>query len=225
MIAPVRRLLDLLYPPKCILCRRLLGRDEADLCGPCRLALPVFDGQLHPGPYCSGAVAALRYEGAVRESLLRYKFGGLSQYAAGYAPLLAAACARLPLAEIDAVTWVPVSRRRRWSRGYDQAQLLARAVARQLDKPLRATLRKARHNRPQSAQETAEARRANVLGAYRALPGVAGGRYLLVDDIVTTGATLSEAARTLLTAGAAAVYGAALAAREQRAAGELTENR
>ena len=69
MIAPVRRLLDLLYPPKCILCRRLLGRDEADLCGPCRLALPVFDEQLHPGPYCSGAVAALRYEGAVRESL------------------------------------------------------------------------------------------------------------------------------------------------------------
>ena len=50
MIAPVRRLLDLLYPPKCILCRRLLGRDEADLCGPCRLALPVFDEQLHPGP-------------------------------------------------------------------------------------------------------------------------------------------------------------------------------
>ena len=97
--------------------------------------------------------------------------------------LLAAACARLPLEEVDAVTWVPVSRRRRRQRGYDQAQLLAECLAAELDKPLVSTLTKIRTQPAQSSLETAEARRANVLGVYpgqERQPGnaAAGGRYL-----------------------------------------------
>ena len=211
-----KALLDLLYPPKCVFCRKLLGRDEVEICNRCRLALPVFTGTLETGPYCSGAVASLYYEDLVRESLLRFKFQGMEQYAAAYGKLLAAACAQLPLEEIDAVTWVPVSRRRRRRRGYDQAQLLAKALGSELAKPCLSTLTKVRDNRAQSSLETAEARRANVLGVYGAKEPAAGKKLLLVDDIVTTGATSSEAARTLLTAGASAVYLAAVAARRQQ---------
>lgn len=212
----LRGLLDLLYPPKCVFCRKLLGREEHEICSQCRMELPVFTGKLEPGPYCSAAAAALYYEDRVRDSLLRFKFHGMEQYAVCYGSLLAAACTQLPLEEIDAVTWVPVSRRRRRKRGYDQAQLLAKALASELGKPWISTLTKARHNQAQSSLDTAEARRANVLGVYRAKPEAAGKTLLLVDDIVTTGATSSEAARTLLTAGAAAVYLAALAARRQQ---------
>ena len=213
MKGPAVWLLDLLYPPKCVMCRRLLRRDERDVCTACLRALPLYGGSPAPGPWCRGAVAALRYEGDVRSSLLRFKFGGMEQYAGCYGRLLAAACERLPLAEIDAVTWVPVSRRRRRKRGYDQARLLAAALARELGKPLVPALRKCRDNPPQSSLEEAARRRANVLGAYRVLPACAGKRLLLVDDIRTTGATLDEAARVLLTGGAGAVWQAVLAAR------------
>ena len=213
MTDPAAWLLDLLYPPKCVLCRRLLRRDERDLCGPCRQALPVYHGSIRPGRWAEGAVAALCYEGAVRESLLRFKFGGAESYAGCYGRLLASACRRLPLQEIDAVTWVPVSRRRRRKRGYDQARLLAAALARELGKPLLLTLRKVRDNAAQSTLKEPEQRRANVLGAYCARDRCAGKRLLLVDDICTTGATLDEAARTLRTGGAAAVWLAVLASR------------
>lgn len=206
-------LLDLLYPPKCVFCRKLLRREETEICSRCRMELPVYTGHLEPGPYCTGAAAALFYEDRVRESLLRFKFQGMEQYAVCYGKLLAAACAQLPLEEIDAVTWVPVSRQRRRKRGYDQAHLLAKALGSELGKPCLGTLTKVRHNQTQSSLETAEARRANVLGVYRAGPQAAEKTLLLVDDIVTTGATSSEAARTLLTAGATAVYLAAVAAR------------
>ena len=86
-------------------------------------------------------------------------------------------------------------------------------AAERLKLPAAATLVKARHTRPQSGLDSAEARRANALGAYALLPGVdvAGKRVLLADDVVTSGATLSECARTLLEAGAAEVWCVTLA--------------
>ena len=101
-------------------------------------------------------------------------------------------------------TGVPVSAKRRRSRGYDQTELLAHAVARELELPCTQTLQKIRHNPAQSSQRDAAARRANVLGAYRAVSPerFAGRSVLLIDDILTTGATLSECSRVLLTAGA-----------------------
>lgn len=207
------RLLDLLYPPRCPLCRRLLRKDERDFCVPCRLTLPIFDGQWDLQPEIGGAAAALQYGGTVREALLRFKFHGCSFYAAAFAPLLAAAASTLPLSAVDAVTWIPVSRRRRRTRGYDQTLLLARRAASILGKPLEHCLEKWRDNPPQSSLGPADERRSNVAGVYRPRRGAAcaGRRYLLIDDIVTTGSTAREAARTLLSAGASAVYFAALA--------------
>ena len=112
------------------------------------------------------------------------------------------------------LTWVPVSRLRRLRRGYDQVELLAKAVGRELGLSPVPTLKKIRNNRPQSRLKDPAARRANVLGAYRLLEGAAvkGQRVLLLDDILTTGATAGECARVLLSAGAKEVHCAAVAA-------------
>lgn len=114
----------------------------------------------------------------------------------------------------DVLTWVPVSRLRKLRRGYDQVELLAKAVGKELGMTPVPTLKKIRNNRPQSRLKGAEARRANVLGAYRILENtdVKGKRVALLDDILTTGATAGECARVLLSAGAKEVHCAAMAA-------------
>ena len=103
---------------------------------------------------------------------------------------------------------------RRLSRGYDQVELLADAVAEEMGTVSIRTLRKIRNTPPQSRLKDAARRRANVLGAYISVnpEAIRGKRILLLDDIITSGATASECARVLLTAGAKEVYCAALAA-------------
>ena len=121
------------------------------------------------------------------------------------------------LADFDILTWVPVSPLRRFKRGYDQVELLARAVGRELGtEPIR-LLRKTRNAPPQSGISGEAARRANVLGAYRVTDpqAIRNKRILLLDDVITTGATASECARTLLTAKAKQVNCAAVARRHE----------
>ena len=115
---------------------------------------------------------------------------------------------------VDILTWVPISRLRRMRRGYDQVELLAKAVGRELNMEPQRTLRKIRHNRPQAGIHGAAERRANVLGVYRMAKNadVLDKRVLLLDDVMTTGATAGEAARILLTAGAKEVHLGCIAA-------------
>lgn len=136
-----------------------------------------------------------------------------ASYARAYG-ILVAQCVRdhwdKPL---DGVTWTPLSRQRRRERGYDQAQLLAKWTARELELPVLGMLDKVRDIPPQSGIQDDARRRANVLGAYRlrrdARPE--GMNLLLVDDVVTSGSTLSECARLLSGAGAETVVCATLA--------------
>jgi competence protein ComFC len=209
------KLLDLLFPPRCAFCHTLLGpEDSGGMCKKCEKDLPYTSGSdiNQKVQFLSGCAAPLYYEGDVRESLLRYKFGQCTGYAGVYAPLVAE-CAAENLGGFDVISWVPLSRMRLRKRGYDQAYLLAAAVGKALDMPVRPLLVKTRNARPQSGTGGAEKRRANISGAY-SVPGsaaVSGLRVLLIDDIVTTGSTLSECARTLLTAGAESVCAAAVA--------------
>ena len=108
---------------------------------------------------------------------------------------------------------MPVSEKRRKQRGYDQAELLARAIGESLGLEAVPLLVKTRDIPAQSGIQEEAARRANVLGAYALLPGaqVKGKRILLADDVVTSGSTLSECARTLLSYGAAEVCAVTLA--------------
>ena len=118
----------------------------------------------------------------------------------------------------DYLTWVPVSGLRRMRRGYDQTELLARAVGRELRfAPVR-LLKKVRNTRPQFQQATPEARRANVAGAFTPCENIdlTGKRVVLLDDIYTTGATASECGRILRGMGAKEVHIVTIAAARRR---------
>ncbi len=207
-------LLNLLFPPKCILCGTLLKSSEQDLCRECRTDSPEYPYRKENLQFLDSFTAVWYYEGNVRRSLLRYKFRGVRSYADGYGRLLAMKLLQTNPEGFDALTWVPVSPLRKLRRGYDQVELLAEAVGRELGMTPVPLLKKVRHNRPQSGIRDAAKRRGNVLGVYReenrAL--ISGKRILLLDDILTTGATAGECARVLLTAGAKEVHCAAVAA-------------
>ena len=213
----IRRVLQWLFPEKCVLCRSFLGKEEMDLCRACRLDQPEYPYGRKKTPYIADLTAVWRYTGDVRESLHRYKFGNARYYAAVYGRLLAMRILR-DLPQADIITWVPVSRKRLRERGYDQVQLLAEAVSPELGIPAEPLLNKFRDNQANSSLKTPEERRANVLGVYRAAAPdrIAGKRVLLLDDIVTTGATASECARVLLTAGAKEVKLATVAVADHK---------
>ena len=207
-------LMELLFPPKCVLCRKLLKSGEIDLCRECRADAPEYAGKKINIRFLDSFAAVWYYEGNVRRSLLRFKFYNARSYGVSYSRILAMRLQREYPDGFDMLTWVPVSRLRKLRRGYDQVELLAKAVGRELGLSPVPTLKKIRNNRPQSRLKDPAARRANVLGAYRLLEGAAvkGKRVLLLDDILTTGATAGECARVLLSAGAKEVHCAAVAA-------------
>lgn len=218
----LRRGLELLFPRRCILCRRLLPREQSILCADCCSSTQEYPLQAwnsgrkgkNSGQFLDSFAAVWYYDGDVRRSLHRFKFHGAAHLAPKYAFLMAQLLRQWGPEEFDILTWVPVSRRRRYRRGYDQCELLARAMSRELGIPCQRTLYKHRHTPPQSGLSGFEAREANVLGAFQICGGtdLQGKRVVLVDDIRTTGATLNECARVLLTAGAKEVHAVAVAA-------------
>lgn len=212
------RILNLLYPPRCVLCRRLLKKEETDLCTDCRMEAPFFPDTKRKLQFLDSFAAVWYYESSVRGSLLRFKFRGARGYAASYGKLLAMRLMQQYPEGFEVLTWIPVSRLRKLRRGYDQVELLAKAVGRELGMIPVSTLKKVRHNRQQSRISEPAQRRANVLGVYRVTDPdlIRDRRVLLLDDILTTGATASEAGRVLLTAGAKEVHCAAVAAARKR---------
>ena len=216
MSRPLGALLDLLFPPRCVFCRRLLHRGEEGICPRCQQELPWALGAEaeQTGEFFSLCASPLWYQDQVRASFHRYKFKGVRGYSRTYGRLVAQ-CVQDHLAgRYDLITWVPLSRARLRQRGYDQAMLLASAAALALDDVAAETLCKVRDTEAQSGLGKNDAsRRANVLSAYQVTDPalVEGRRVLLIDDIVTTGSTLSECARVHRTAGATDVVCAALA--------------
>ena len=215
MSGPLGFVLDLLFPPKCVFCGKVLDAGEDGLCARCQRELPwLTDGEAElTGEFFSLCAASLRYQDKVRDSVRRYKFKGRRGYHKLYGRLVAQ-CVHDHLAgRYDLITWVPLSPQRKKERGYDQAFLLASAAALELGEVAVEALRKERNTDPQSGLTENAQRRANVLGAYTPVDPelVAGKRVLLIDDVVTTGSTLSECARMLRTMGAEDVVCTALA--------------
>jgi ComF family protein len=187
--------LDLLLAARCAGC----GAAGSWLCLACReLCEPVRQGRV---------TAAGTYGGALREAIHRFKYGGERALANELGELVAA-CVASDLATgvaLDVVVPAVLHRDRARSRGYDQAWLLADAVARHTALPLRVPLRRIRPAVPQIALDRA-ARAENLRGAYVAEAGaLRGARVALVDDVATTGATLAAATGALRAAGARAV--------------------
>lgn len=207
---PLHFLLDLLYPSKCPFCGRVLERGEEGWCASCQEELPWTepgDGKEVEG--CDACLSPLWYRDGAREGMHRYKFGGGRGHAQLFGHLMAQCLGDRWEQPLDLITWAPLHPKRRKKRGYDQAELLARRVGELTALPVAGTLEKVRATATQSQTGADEARRANVQGAYRALPGLdlTGKRVALIDDVATSGATLSECAAALRQAGAASVVG------------------
>ena len=163
--------------------------------------------------FCDSCLSPLWYEAQVRQGIHRYKFQGGSVHAPLLGTLMAQCLADNWGEGADLVVWVPLSPRGLRRRGYDQAGLLARQVGALTGLPVVAALSKVRETRTQSRLTSSSDRRANVSGAYAVKAGVEVDhqRVVLVDDVTTTGATLSECAACLRMAGATQVIGLTLA--------------
>jgi len=215
----LQRIVELVAPASCLRC----GTEGAALCEACRAA-PEFRASpkcfrcLRPalnGRTCAecreltalaGVAVAAHYDGAVKELILELKFHRLQSAAGAAAGLVGGA---LPAAEFDLVTAVPVSAGRYRERGYNQSRLIAVRVAGQLGVPYRELL-----GREGSAHQLGVDRRTRlqqVAGAFYSLRALAGERILIVDDVITTGATLSECAGVLRAGGGGEIWGAVVA--------------
>jgi ComF family protein len=226
--AVVSRLLDVVVPSSCLACEE--PRREAGgggVCARCWRALPRLGGDACPlcavpgpagacadclvePPHVAGATAFARYEGGAIPLVVAYKFHGFDTLAEPMGRRIAAAARERGFEDADAVVPVPSTRTRNQERGYDPAVLLARAVARALGRPVESLLKRTRETVAQSRLAAAR-RRANVAGAFAAARRTRGRRVLLVDDVVTTGATVRAAAEALAAAGATRVHVASFA--------------
>ena len=206
-------MLDLVYPTKCVLCRRKLPPGRPSICPACLAVMPRADGVWTKGDGFNLCVSALHYEGDVKKAIQRYKFANAQCYRHAFGELVAARIYEDLDGEYDILSFVPLAPDRLRERGYDQVLLLAEIVSARLQKPCVRLLKKRRGVGAQSLTMGIEERRRNIAGAYTAIDPaqIAGNRILLIDDIVTTGSTLSECAKTLKGAGAKDVVCATLA--------------
>ena len=201
-------LLNLLYPPKCPFCGKVLDQGEDGLCFACQRILPwVGEDEVRTVEFCDGCLSPLWYRDGARDGVHRYKFQNGRAHARLFGDLMAQCLQDRWEEPVDLITWVPLSKKRLRERGYDQARLLAQRMGEVTGLPVAAALAKTRNTRTQSRLGQDASRRANVLGAYACRPEVelAGKRVALVDDVVTSGATLAECAACLRAAGAASV--------------------
>ncbi len=210
----LRTLYELIFPPKCPFCGKVLEKWEGGICALCGKSLPrTAPEDIRQIEGCCVCLSPLWYRDGVVNAVHRCKFQGARGYAGVLGGLMADCLTERRQEPADLITWAPLSAKRRKKRGYDQAELLARRVGELTGIPALPALEKTRQAGVQSRIGDDEARRANVSGVYRVLPGadIKGKRIVLVDDIVTSGATLAECAACLRDAGAGSVVALTLA--------------
>lgn len=226
----VRGLLNLIYPPICAACARIsataglcdecaheLRTDPYPTCPRCGSTVGPNVGAIVDCPRCrhegfvfAGVFRLGPYDGIRRDLVLRMKHDETMAERVG-AVFADGMGKRLKNVGANAVVAVPLHWKRRWQRGYNQSEVLARSLADalRLEKPKR----RLKRTRPTSLQSTlsATARRENVRGAFHAEKTFAGKSVVVVDDVFTTGATANEVARALINAGAVRVWIAVVA--------------
>ena len=201
----VQAVLRVVFPPRCAACGQL---SKTDFCADC-VPIPIPDAldltrRLHFTPRFTDAWAAYVYSGAGKRAVWQLKFNKMRGNARVLGTQMAeAAAAHWRGEDFDAVCAAPMRLPKQKERGYNQAELLARVVARERGVPYRRWLIKTRDTAIQHELPLAE-RTENVRGAYKAV--AARGKVLLVDDVFTTGNTVNACAEVLLQAGASEVY-------------------
>ena len=185
----------LLFPERCPLCDEICV--GGGVCGACREEAVHSPSLRSLGDGDLLCLAPYGDEGKLRDAILRFKFEGRRDYEPFFAEQIAREIRAQGLEVQGAVlTPVPMSRRKKRERGYNQSQLLAREVGRLLGIPCAELLEKAGENQVQHFL-TAEERKRNVKGVYAMKKGIDRAEFILLDDIVTTGSTLLECAGTL----------------------------
>lgn len=224
IVKVANRWLNLLWPSECLVC----GREGAWLCDPCQSKITLikqptcpFCDRLSPlGKSCtrcqtthklSGCRSWGYYTGALQTVVKQYKFGGITAATDVLADHLTSLVAQLPLTGNWVVTSVPMTPRKRGQRGFNQAELLARAVASRAERPYEPLLRRTQEGKQQSTLARA-ARFSNASGLFALAPrAIVTRQVLIVDDVLTTGATLEACARALKQAGTRSVWGLTVA--------------
>ena len=199
-----RRLLHILFPSRCPLCQQPLAWEGCRCWEKNSLFLPPSQQEQKESPIffgkCTTVRAVVWYKGKAKEAIRQLKFRHRPDLASGMGDMMA----RLVLPRsFDLVTFVPMTRKSRKQRGYNQAQLLAREVAFICALPCYSLLEKTGENPSQHTLGRTE-RLTNAKGLYRAahLEKIKGQRILLIDDVITTGSTLASCAEELQKAGA-----------------------
>ena len=195
-------LLELIYPPVCFGCQR----PDTSICELCRqelLAAPL-NVQSNNGARGYQALTTGRHAGILRRAVQAFKYEGITELDELLGARLLAALA-IDDRQFDCIMPVPLHKRRLRERGYNQAELLCRLLERQLRIECRTDLLIRNRDTKQQAQLSKEERKTNVNGAFDVIGEVRGRRILLVDDVLTTGETISECVKELRAKGAAEV--------------------
>ena len=214
-------LLDLLFPPGCVFCAGRVG--EETICSPCLAQVPAPDAccfrcaqpfaEQETCPQCRGLTFAFKgactvqaYKGQVKRAIHNYKYHGRKELSKTLGGLMAQQVRRCCWPKTEAIVPVPLHNSRLLERGYDQALLLAQVVAAELQLPLRKALVR-KSATPSQTKLPAKERWENVSQAFELAAGQRlPARLLLVDDLLTTGATAHFATLALLGGGAKEVY-------------------
>lgn len=189
-------LLDLVFPPRCEVCKE---RSAEALCPACFEQIRFMKPQL-------GVYSASVYEGVIKTSLHRFKFQKRKNLAEPLGILLVKYLSQtlnFNMKEIEGIIPVPLHPKRLRERGYNQVELLARVISKYFERPVISVLERIKNTHPQFDLPR-EGRRENIKGAFRVADHrpVYNRRLLLLDDIYTTGSTMTECCKTLKIAGA-----------------------
>lgn len=188
---------SVLFSNRCPYCYRIIEKDEL-CCQKCEKALPkhgVCQGVT--GGYRS--TAPLIYRGKYRRALLNFKFKNRQHYSKAFAKLMAKDIKRsYPDMIFDYITFVPMHKKPLKKRGFNQSELLANELSRELNIPCITTLEKTKNTKPQHTLRGVK-RLNNLKGAFKAIDkkGLSNRSVLLIDDVITTGTTLGECCKTL----------------------------
>ncbi|MFH1502497.1 MAG: phosphoribosyltransferase family protein [Candidatus Eisenbacteria bacterium] len=209
-----RAALSFLFPDSCLACGVALSGDERHICSACRRAVVARPGvvRLPRESPVERVCYSLEFDGPVRALVRALKYDGRTSAARDLAAAALPLAREVAAGSVDLVVPVPLHSTRRRERGFNQAELIAVSMARGLGLPTLPGLSRTRATSSQ-VDLTGAARLANVSGAFAGGPALLGRRVLVVDDVVTTGATLCEACAAALRAGAERASGLAVAGR------------
>lgn len=217
-------MISYLFPNKCVCCGNIIP-EKISICDECRKNLHIIEGKLcefcgREIPHCNCRrsengfrrnVSVFRYDGSAAQIVKRFKMGKIPQISVYISNEMSMLIEReYGAVEFDCVTFVPMTRIKEMRRGFNHAELIAKRVSDNLHLPMRSLLKRSLGIHSQKSLNSVN-RYKNVRGKFHTVKSVQGMTVLLVDDVITTGATLSECALQLKSAGAAAVFSATFA--------------